>query len=93
LAATWCSLQCIGEDVMTLREQIGQELAELTELELRHVADYVAFLKTHSGPATESMPDEATLRALYAEFADEDRSLAEAGMGDYSEGLSHEDRQ
>lgn len=78
---------------MTLREQIGQELAELTELELRHVASYVAFLKSHGESAAKTVLDEAALRALYGEFADEDRSLAEAGMNDYSDGLAHEDRQ
>lgn len=78
---------------MTLREQIGHELDELTELQLRRVAEYVALLKSHSGRVVESVSDEAQLRALYAEFADEDRLLAEAGMSDYSQGLAREDQQ
>lgn len=35
-----------------------------------------------------SEPDE-TLAALYAEFAEEDRELAEEGMADYAEALKH----
>ncbi len=35
--------------------------------------------------------DEIRLAALYAEFADEDRKLAEEGLFDYNEGLTKED--
>ncbi len=35
-----------------------------------------------------SGPDE-TLAALYAEFAEEDRELAEEGMAEYAEALKH----
>jgi hypothetical protein len=35
--------------------------------------------------------DEAQLAAVYAEFADEDRCLAEEGMEDYERGLLAED--
>lgn len=34
---------------------------------------------------------DAELSALYAEFANEDRRLAEAGMGDYADQLAAED--
>jgi hypothetical protein len=37
--------------------------------------------------------DEAQLAALYAEFANEDRELAEEGMADYADGLWKEDAQ
>jgi hypothetical protein len=76
---------------MTLREQIGHELDALTELELKHVANYVAILKGKGNRDIESLGDEERMRALYAEFSDEDRSLAEAGMSDYSDGLARED--
>jgi hypothetical protein len=76
---------------MTLREQIGHDLDALTELELQHVANYVAILKGKGDRDVESLEDEGRIRALYAEFADEDRSLAEAGMSDYSDGLARED--
>lgn len=35
--------------------------------------------------------DEAQQAALYAEFAEEDRALAEVGMADYAAGLARED--
>jgi hypothetical protein len=35
--------------------------------------------------------DEEQLAALYSEFADEDRNLAEEGMADYAEDLVEED--
>ena len=35
--------------------------------------------------------EDATMAALYAEFAEEDRALAEAGMSDYAAGLARED--
>ena len=37
------------------------------------------------------MADEIRLAALYAEFANEDRKLAEEGLSDYNEGLTKED--
>ena len=39
----------------------------------------------------EKLKDEIRLAALYAEFADEDRNLAEEGLLDYNEGLTKED--
>lgn len=35
--------------------------------------------------------DDAKIARLYKEFADEDRTLAEAGMSDYASGLARED--
>jgi hypothetical protein len=77
---------------MTLREQLGYELDAMTESDLQQVASYVSFLKGQSGKAAQSLTDEENLRALYAEFAEEDRALADAGMGDYSDGLMREDQ-
>jgi hypothetical protein len=39
----------------------------------------------------EKLKDEIRLAALYAEFADDDRKLAEEGLLDYNEGLTKED--
>ena len=75
---------------MSIKEQVVEELKTLSEAELLEVAEYLAFLRfraRHAAPAF----DEAQLAALYAEFADEDRSLAEEGMADYAEGLMEED--
>ena len=75
---------------MSIKEQVVEELRTLTEAELKEVAEYLAFLKfraRHPVP----MVNESQLAALYAEFADEDRLLAEDGMADYIEGLVEED--
>ena len=75
---------------MSAKEQIVEEIKSLSEAELEEVTKYLAFLKfraRHKAPAI----DETQLAALYAEFADEDRAMAEEGMADYAEGLAHED--
>jgi hypothetical protein len=40
----------------------------------------------------ETVPDEATLRDLYAVFVEDDRALAEIGMNDYSDSLVRHDQ-
>jgi hypothetical protein len=76
---------------MTLREYVDQTVQSLDENDLAKVAEYVAFLRFHSrsSPVINFDPKEAV--ALYAEAADEDRSLAETGMEDYARGLASED--
>ena len=76
---------------MTLKEQVKDDLERLDEGGLREVADFMAFLQFRS--RRQSVPDwdEAKIAALYAEFAEEDRALAEAGMADYAAGLVRED--
>ena len=76
---------------MTFREQALHGIANLGEEELRQVVEYMAFLRYRA--RQRKMPDfgEAEMAALYAEFADEDRQLAEEGMADYAEGLAVED--
>lgn len=75
---------------MSIKEQVVEELKSLSETELKEVAEYLAFLKFRSRRAAPAL-DEAQLAALYAEFADEDRNLAEEGIADYAEGLLEED--
>jgi len=77
--------------VTTIKEQITQELDSLSEADLGQIAEYLAFLKFRS--RVKSMPslDETKLAALYAEFGDEDRGLAEQGMSDYAQSLAEED--
>jgi hypothetical protein len=72
---------------MSIKEQVVQKLDSLSESELKQVADYVAFLKFQARIKPLSELNEKQLAALYAEFADEDRELAEEGMSDYIEGL------
>ncbi len=75
---------------ITLKEQVKEDLERLDESGLREVADFVASLQFRSRRTTPDW-DEAKMAALYAEFAEEDRTLAEAGMSDYSAGLARED--
>lgn len=76
---------------MSLKEQVLQELDRLPELELKQVADYLAFLKFRARRTSTTAPDEASLAALYAELAEEDRRLAEEGMDEYALALADED--
>lgn len=75
---------------MSTKEQVLEEIQTLSEAEIKEVAEYLAFLKYRS----QSQPrvvDESQLAALYAEFAEEDRKLAEEGISDYGERLMKED--
>jgi hypothetical protein len=76
---------------MLLKDKVAQEIDSLSETELKQVAEYIAFLKFRA--RIKHMPtfDETQLSVLYAEFAEEDRELAEEGMSDYAEGLMKED--
>jgi len=76
---------------MTIKEHLAHEIERLSEPELREVAEFVAFLKFRENVKAVTLPDEAEMAALYGEFRDEDRELAEAGMPDYVEGLRKED--
>ena len=75
----------------TLKEQVKQGLERLDEGGLREVADFVAFLQFRTRRHAAPDWDEEAMAALYAEFAEEDRALAEAGMADYAAGLARED--
>jgi len=75
---------------LSLKEQVVEDLKSLSEAELREVADYLAFLKFRARRSAPAF-NEAQLAALYSEFADEDRHLAEEGLTDYAEGLIEED--
>lgn len=76
---------------MTLKEYVAQSVENLSDVELEQVAEYLAFLRFRA--RTSSIPafDAEKMATLYAEFAEEDRQLAEAGMGDYYQGLLDED--
>ena len=75
---------------MSTKEQILEDIETLSEAEIKEVAEYVAFLKYRSRNKPLAV-DESRLAALYAEFAEEDRNLAEEGLADYAEGLVKED--
>jgi len=58
---------------------------------MRQVADFVLFLKFRARIRIKLLLDEKQLASLYAEFADEDRKLAESGITDYFDSLAKED--
>jgi hypothetical protein len=72
-------------------EALKQDLDGLTENQLQQVSDFIAFLKFRTQRHHRVIPDPDQLAALFAEFAEEDRDLAEAGMGDYAVMLQQED--
>jgi len=74
---------------MALKEYVTHEVETLGEKELQAVAEYVSFLKFRSRTSL----SEARLAALYGEFEQEDRELAESGMNDYATALAQEDVQ
>jgi hypothetical protein len=69
--------------ITSVKEQVTEALNSLSEAELQQVADYVAFLRFRARVAPPPAIDATQLAALYAEFADEDRALAEEGMEEY----------
>ena len=76
---------------MTLKERVRQDLERLDEGGLREVADFVAFLEFRTQRNATPQWDDTAMATLYAEFSEEDRALAEAGMSDYAAGLARED--
>jgi hypothetical protein len=71
-------------------EALKQDLDQLTRDQLQQVADFIAFLKFRDQHRRVIL-DPTQLAALFSEFADEDRALAEAGMSDYAATLRQED--
>lgn len=73
-------------------EALKQDLDQLTNEQLQQVADFIAFLKFRD-KRRRIVLDPVQLASLATEFAEEDRSLAEAGMDDYAVMLAQEDQQ
>jgi hypothetical protein len=78
---------------MTVKEYVTQAIESLSEPELQQVAEYLAFLKFRARVSAAPRLDTTQTGALYAEFAEEDRAMAEVGMADYYAGLITEDTQ
>jgi hypothetical protein len=72
-------------------EALKQDLDQLTHSQLQQVADFIAFLKFRDQQHQRIILDSAQLAAFFAEFADEDRALAETGIDDYARILQKED--
>lgn len=78
---------------MTEKEQLIQTVNLLNEAECRQVADFLEFLKFRARRRLGPSFDPVEAARLYAEFAEEDRELAEVGMDDYARRLAEEDSQ
>ena len=76
---------------MTIKEYVTDVIQNLEETELREVADYLAFLRFRARTHAVPRPDDSAMAALYREFGEEDRELAEEGMVDFEQGLRLED--
>jgi parvulin-like peptidyl-prolyl isomerase len=76
--------------MITSSETVKQDLDRLTNEQLQQVADFIAFLKYRSKRDRRFILDPSQLTAL-TEFAQEDRTLAEAGINDYAAMLRQED--
>jgi hypothetical protein len=74
-----------------MKDLIQQELENLDLEQLKQVFEFIAFLKFRARLATIAAIDETNLAALYGEFPEEDRQLAELGISQYAELLKHED--
>ena len=77
---------------MNAREEVLSTLEVLDESEIEQVAHFISFLKFRRRvqPFATNL-DDRQLAALYAEAAEEDRALAEAGLADYEAALLKED--
>lgn len=73
-----------------IRESLEQDLDRLSNPQLQQVADFIAFLKFRDRPGRTI---DVTQFAAIADFAEDDRSIAEAGMEDYIALLPQEDYQ
>jgi hypothetical protein len=78
---------------VSTREQIVREIDTLSQSELEQVAQYVAFVRHQSLIKANPAVAENQLATLYAEFAAEDRQVAEQGMPDYAVALAKEDSE
>jgi hypothetical protein len=76
--------------IASIKAQVTHALDSLSERELEQVDEYISFMRRRQRVAPPPL-DTERLAALYAEFAEEDRALAEEGMGEYLDRLRAED--
>ena len=77
---------------MTVKEKVARTLETLSEAELGLVAEYMEFLKFRARMRAMPSLDTTEIGALYAQFAEQDRCLAEVGMAEYNAALQTEDK-
>ena len=77
--------------MISTKEKVVTTLAELNDTQLQTVAEFLEFLKFRERRRIQPQFDDSALEAVYAEFADEDRELAEIGLAKYAANLARED--
>ncbi|MEO0431969.1 MAG: hypothetical protein AAF151_09765 [Cyanobacteria bacterium J06656_5] len=77
--------------MLATSESLKQDIEKLTDEQLQQVAEFIAFLRFQE-KRKRIILDPVLLAPLATEFADEDRALAESGMGDYTDMLAQEDQ-
>ena len=83
------ALKC--RSMISTREAVVTSLSDMTEAQLKQVVDYLEYLKFRERRDDLLSFDDTEIETLYAEFADEDRELAEAGLPEYALHLGSED--
>ena len=78
--------------MISTKEKVATTLAELNDTQLQTVCEFLEFLKFRERRKFETQFNDVELEALYAEFAEEDRELAEVGLPEYAVNLEREDR-
>lgn len=73
------------------KEHLKQELDRFNDEQLKQVAEFMEFLKFRA-KFTVSTHNISQYADLYREFAQDDRTLAKAGIADYAEYLAREDQ-
>ena len=73
-------------------ESLKQDIEKLTDEQLQQVAEFIAFLQFQEKRKRINL-DPVLLAPLATEFAEEDRALAESGIGDYADMLAQEDQR
>ncbi len=76
--------------MVVTKEYVAREIEALDERQLKEIADFIAFIKFKARYAN-IIVDESRWKALYGEFAEEDRQLSEEGMTEYMDMLKKED--
>ena len=77
--------------MVTTSESLRQDIEKLTDEQLQQVAEFIAFLRFQEKRKRINL-DPVLLASLATEFAEEDRALAESGIGDYADMLAQEDQ-
>jgi hypothetical protein len=76
---------------MDLKEHVLHEIDTLNQNELNQLVQYISYLKKKSIFNNPDLIIEKKVLNDYTDFSDEDRMVAEEGIGDYNRNLLQED--